>query len=630
MIQNYLIYCNSIRQKVSWSKLFIAVIFCCFINSINANEKNILVIHSYHQGLEWTDSISSGIFSGFKDHAEYKIHFKYLDTKIYDSEDYLQALVNLYKTQIANIRYEAIIASDNAAFDFLCAYRDTLFPGIPVFYCGVNFLDKEKLKQNEDFYGYEEVADHRSTIEMMLKFFPKRRKVLIINDHTLTGQAIKKELTPVLKAFDNRLEFELFDIFSIEELTEKVRTLSDDYLIYLLVVNKDRTGKFISYNDGIQLIKKNTSVPIFGTWDFYLGKGIVGGSITRGSEQGKNVAQMTIDYFSREGASPSAHQIGENTLCVDYRVMEYFGIEDLSVENDVVVINRPQIWVWQIRNLKIAVVILAVLLFITVLYLMFRKVQNKRLKQLVEERTTELKNINRNLEELNQSKNEILGVVAHDLRNPIGNISGFCNYIIDEDNEKPMLEGYSRICLDTISELSNFMLGMVDNLLDISVIESGLVKLNLTTQDYFRFIEKEIFQNKTLAEKKEIKIELKKCEWNLPLTFDKLKMQQVFMNLVANAIKYSKPGDTIKVEIDKVNDVIVTKVSDSGPGIPEDKKEIIFGKFVQLNNNVGNKIKGAGLGLSIVKGIIEAHNGKIYVESELNVGTTFFYELPLN
>lgn len=628
-VSDFLSLVPFLQKANAWAKYLLIILFVLCVYTSSSREKNILVIHSYHQGLEWTDSISSGILSVFNNNHDFNLYFEYLDTKRNSSDNYFNSLVELYRSRSSKIKYDAIITSDNAAYGFMLEYRDELFPEVPVFYCGVNFLDRAELSKHDKFYGYEEIANHAGTIDLIKQLFPERKKVLIINDHTLTGNFIRSELESVLMAHKNDLQFEFIETFSIKELEQRVATLSDEYTIYLLVVNMDRLGNYISYNKGIQVISENTAVPIFGSWDFYLNKGIIGGAITKGFEQGENIAQLSYDYLRGENLKPAAYQKGKTTLCLDYSLLEQFNLEKSINIKGVSVINKPAVSVWKIRVLKTTIVVLLLVLIGLFINVHIKRAQAKKLKKLVELRTRELKVVNRDLERINQSKNEILGIVAHDLRNPIGNINGFSKYIIDEDEEHKMLNEESKECIQIINDVSTYMLGLVNNLLDISVIDSGALKLDLQNADYLAFIADELAHNKALADSKQMSIKLISCVDNAFVRFDKIKLQQAFLNLLSNAIKFSKAGDVITVELVCERTKIITKIKDSGPGIPSDKFDAIFGKFEQLHSATGNKNKGAGLGLSIVKGIIEAHNGRIYVQSELNAGAEFIYELPV-
>ena len=140
------------------------------------NETNVLVLHSYHQGLAWTDSITRGIRSVFKDKPDINLIFEYLDTKRNYNEEYFNALQNIYKVKAKQIPFKAIITSDNAAFDFIQKNGSEFYPNIPIIYCGVNDLDTSILKDYPNFFGYGEKADHYGTISAIKRIFPERKK----------------------------------------------------------------------------------------------------------------------------------------------------------------------------------------------------------------------------------------------------------------------------------------------------------------------------------------------------------------------------------------------------------------------------------------------------------------------
>lgn len=615
-------------MKSSRIKMLLMGLFLLYSTASISSEKNVLVIHSYHQGLEWTDSVSAGILSVFKNNPDFNIYFEYLDTKRNNSADYFNTVLELYRTRSSHIVYQAIITCDNAAYNFMLEYRDEFFPEVPVFYCGVNSLDKASLAKHEKIFGYEEIANHSETIKLIQELFPERKKVLIVNDHTLTGNSIRNELEAILPEYESDLDFEFIETFSVEELKDRVASLTNEYTIYLLVVNMDRLGTYVSYNRGVQIISENTSVPIFGSWDFYLGKGIIGGAITRGFEQGEDVAKLTYAYLSEQITNPKTYQKGRTSRCLDYNLLERFRIEQSFNLLGVNIINKPFVPAWKFRILKIIIVVLSLALICLFVFLLIRKVQAKTLKELVAVKTKELSAANANLEIINQNKNEILGIVAHDLRNPIGNISGFSECIIEDHKNNKMLDEQTLESIEIIHDVSTYMLGLVNNLLDISVIESGVLNLNCVEADYAAFIAEEVAKNKALADSKRIRITLCMDAVHPMVSFDRLKLQQAFANLLSNAIKFSKAGDEIQVTVECQSTTVITKVKDTGPGIPAEKFDAIFGKFQQLHSGMEVKNKGAGLGLSIVKGIIEAHKGKVYLKSELNVGSEFIYELP--
>lgn len=626
-----MIFDKAHRNKIT--TLIFKLTFIVFLTfqstNTHAKEQNVLIVHSYHQGLEWTDSISEGIISVFKPYSEFTLHFDYLDTKRNNTDFYFQSIIDLYRSRSSKIEYKAIITSDNAAYDFMMEYHDEFFPNVPVFYCGVNFLDQAQLKTKNFFFGYEENANHEESLSMLKKLFPERKNILIINDYTLTGKKIRKELDKVTPKFEPDLNFEVMDVFSIDELKQKVSSLDNSYAIYLLVVNMDRLGNYISYNQGINIIQSNTNVPIIGSWDFYLGKGIVGGEIVRGKEQGEQISKLALNYLTKKDTLPPHYQRGITSPCLDYEQLKYFNLENHPLTNTALIINKPA---GKAPNIKLLLAIIAVLTFFliaSIFILQIRRSQKNKLAHMVASKTRELQQANIELEKINKSKNEILGVVAHDLRSPIGNISGLSNYILNTDDERDKLTENGLKFLTLIEEASNFTLSLVSDLLNFSAIESGHLVLDRKKLEYIQFIQDIIDQNRSNAQKKGINLQLNSKLKSVEISYDQIKIQQVINNLIANAIRFSKTDSSIIISVESNREFIITSVTDSGGGVPQDKQQYIFEKFVSLKTDENIEHKGSGLGLSIAKGIIDAHHGKIYLNNNSKQGAKFTFELPI-
>ena len=182
----------------------------CILVKSYAKDSNVLIMHSYHQGLEWTDNINEGIQSIFDYRPDIKVTYEYLDAKRNFSEQYFNSLKELYAVKAQQISYKAIIVSDNAAFNFIQQYSKDQYPENPIIYCGVNNLDTTLLSQFPNFYGIGEKADHFGTISAIKEIFPDRKNILIVNDQTLTGLAIREELNRELKRLDYNLNLEIY------------------------------------------------------------------------------------------------------------------------------------------------------------------------------------------------------------------------------------------------------------------------------------------------------------------------------------------------------------------------------------------------------------------------------------
>lgn len=239
----------------------------------------------------------------------------------------------------------------------------------------------------------------------------------------------------------------------------------------------------------------------------------------------------------------------------------------------------------------------------------------------------ELEEKNRQLTALNEQKNEFLGMAAHDLRNPINVIKMYSEYLFTFfDNE---LNEEMKEFLHTINHTSDFMSQVLEDLLDISKIEAGKLKLVISSVDYLNFIESIVKRSSMIAAKKDIHIEIIKPLSLPPLHLDAIKMEQVLNNLLSNAIKYSPPGEKITVELMINEDSIITRIQDRGQGIPENEINLLFKEFHLLSTRPTGGEKSTGLGLAITKKLIEGHGGKIWAESELGKGTVFSFSLPI-
>ncbi len=231
------------------------------------------------------------------------------------------------------------------------------------------------------------------------------------------------------------------------------------------------------------------------------------------------------------------------------------------------------------------------------------------------------------LEALNVQKNELLGIAAHDLRNPLSAIQVYSEMLLRMLNDN--LTEKQQDFLERIHHSSLFMAKLIDDLLDLSKIESGILVLEKTLFDYLVLVQHNVQTNAVLAEKKQIRIEFSH-ESSLPaLPIDPQKIEQVLNNLLSNAIKFSHPRTTISVRVFRRDKMMMTEVSDQGQGIPNDELPHIFKTFHKSSVQATDGEKSTGLGLAIAKKIIEGHGGTLEVKSQVGKGSVFFFGLPV-
>lgn len=231
------------------------------------------------------------------------------------------------------------------------------------------------------------------------------------------------------------------------------------------------------------------------------------------------------------------------------------------------------------------------------------------------------------LKRLSVLKNQFLGIVAHDLRNPIWMIHMYSQFLLEETAD--VLNEEQQNFLQTIKFHSESMQKLVDSYLDVAAIESGRLKLDLKPTDINRLMKNNVAMNQMQASKKNIKLEFLQKEKMPKMIIDAGKIDQVLNNLISNSIRFSLPKTNIAIDVFKEQNEIKIVVKDEGVGIPKEKQEAIFEPFSGRDSQLDYGERSVGLGLFIIKKIINEHGGRIWMESEVGEGTTFFIALPL-
>lgn len=239
----------------------------------------------------------------------------------------------------------------------------------------------------------------------------------------------------------------------------------------------------------------------------------------------------------------------------------------------------------------------------------------------------ELQKKNAELAKLNDLKNQFLGMAAHDLRNPIGAIHSLSEFLLEEARDRLSEEHFKFV--NVIHSSSRFMLSLLDQLLDIARIEAGKLELDIKPVDLINLIKSCIDLNRIMADKKNIRIQLFHYE-ALPLVeMDAMKIEQVLHNLISNAIKFSPSKTMITISVFLSGEYVTVSVADQGPGIPEDDIQKLYKPFSKTSVKLPKGEKSTGLGLAIVHKIVLGHMGKIWVESKVGEGSTFYFSLPV-
>ena len=231
------------------------------------------------------------------------------------------------------------------------------------------------------------------------------------------------------------------------------------------------------------------------------------------------------------------------------------------------------------------------------------------------------------LETLNEQKNRLLGMAAHDLRNPLGVILAYSDFL--ETEAFPVLNEDQRDFVSTIKSTSEFMLNLINELLDVSTIESGQLQLDCAPTHLNELVRHNVSRNRVLAHQKRIELDFEDTEKLPPLTIDRGKVEQVLNNLIGNAVKYSHTDTRVAIQIARTGDLVAVSVADQGQGIPEEDLPKLFKAFGRTSVQATAGEQSTGLGLAIARKIVEGHGGKMSVRSRVGEGSTFSFTLPV-
>lgn len=267
------------------------------------------------------------------------------------------------------------------------------------------------------------------------------------------------------------------------------------------------------------------------------------------------------------------------------------------------------------------------------------KKSNLQIQNLIKQHEKELDEKNKSLEniidlyhktlKLSNQKAELFYNISHELKTPLSVILGAIQLI----DQKYPLDGVDRRKsskhLSTIRQNCYRLLRLINNILDISRVESGYIKTNPVNCNIVYLVEEITESVIPFVEQKGLSIEFDTLDEEIITAVDIDKIERIILNLLSNAIKFTNPGGMIYVKVARKDNDVVIKIIDTGIGIPRDMQSRIFDRYSQVNSELTAEFEGSGIGLSIVKSFVELHNGTIEVKSEVNRGSEFIITLPI-
>ncbi len=306
---------------------------------------SVLVVHSYHPELEWTANINEAILEQLqRARSNIEVQVEYLDAKRYSEQPYFdQVLKELYRYKLKGRRYDAVLVSDNRAFDFVLGIRRELLPDVPVVFCGVNNFAPEMRRGQRNITGVAEQPAFAETLQTAFRLHPGTREVVVVGSTQATTGRLNQQLLQALPGrMSQELRFTFWNDVPLEELQNRLQRLDDDSLVLLSSLVRSASGRALSFAESSAALRDVCPVPIYGFWDFFLDHGIVGGKLISAAEQGRQAAELLLRIL---GGIPADDlpviTAAANRYMFDHHELARFGISLRDLPPGSEVLHRP-------------------------------------------------------------------------------------------------------------------------------------------------------------------------------------------------------------------------------------------------------------------------------------------------
>lgn len=388
--------------------------------------------------------------------------------------------------------------------------------------------------------------------------------------------------------------------------------------------NHQQLDKIAFASDTIKLIQDSISHPIYTKSQPYVSAGAIGGTIDWGQQYGFVVGSILLRLSYGENIkdiAPIYESLEQNVF--NYNVVRDYNINPLLFPKNSIFINKGPFDFLLPKPLLLIVWSIIFLSFALVFLLLYKFVKHKN---------TAIKNkiLYLDAQKAEKIKTEFISNVSHELRTPLNIILSTCKLLNIKIENSTLDKEYLIDKIYSIDKSSNRLLRLVNNILDVTKIETGFITAHFKVQNIVEIIEDTVLSIVDFSKSHNIEVIFDTEEEEILTAFDSIMLERALLNLLSNSIKFTKPKGVITVYIKTQNNNVIVTVKDTGIGIPESYIPFIFERFKQVDTSFTRANEGSGLGLFIVKGVIELHNGTITVTSKENEGSTFTITLPIN
>ena len=463
----------------------------------------------------------------------------------------------------------------------------------------------------------------RRNVELIRSLYPQVKNIALVTDNTYGGISLQALVREEWKHYPD-LNLILVDSRQGEEAVhEAYASLPPRSAVMLGTWRVGCDGEYLMQRSLIELVQSNPRIPVFSITRTCIGDVAIGGYVPEYESGAPLIATQIKKYYDTGRIDDVHFHTSKNVYLFDSRKLKEWKIAEYalpkgSVVEDTIAAKLSK-YSHYIELLMLGILLL-VLLLLFVTWLLLRV---QRLKRTLEEREGQLVVARERAEESDMLKSAFLANMSHEIRTPLNAIVGFSSLMQSEELSQ---EERAEYC-DIVVNNSEMLLTLLNDILDISSLECGKIRFNYASEEIVQICQHALM---TTAHTRQEGVEGRfECAVDsFMLTTDAHRLSQILINLLTNAGKFTSEGSiTLGVEIDKEHGEVLFSVTDTGPGIPPDKQEMVFNRFEKLE---GNKKKGTGLGLAICRQIAVIIGGRIWVDPTYTGGARFIFAHPLD
>lgn len=589
---------------------------------------NILILNSYNAENEWERLVDFGLKKKLSTAPNINLIYEFLDSKTLFTDEYKSSFMKLLNMKYTNTPIDAILTVDDEALSFL---RENLFVENsilykkPTIFIGANNSIQLSAEEKYHMSGVVEVEDNLRFLNLLITLEKNLEEVLVLLDNSTFCNVLKNNITNMKSLTSKPLNISFIEKEYIEDIIAEI-TKSNPKTSSLVIVGeyKDRiNNSYLELSDTIKIIRSNTNIPIYTKVQPYIFAGAIGGIVDTGDYHASIAGELILKLMS--GIPINEIPLVYNSLDLtifNYDSLNYYHINPLLLPKESVIINKGPFDFLLPPFFKVLLWVFIITFFIFISYIILFSLKQKRsiaIKDAVYKKALETEKL----------KSIFITTMSHEFRTPINIILATSQLLSIKLEDPSTKKEYIIKKLDYITKNGNRLLKLVNNIIDVTRLESGFITVNFSYKNIVQIVEDTVMSTVDLAKRFNIEIIFDTSDEEINTYIDANKIERSILNLLSNSIKFTPSGGRIYVSINANNSEVIIKVHDTGIGIPDEKLKNIFNRFYQADSSLHRSSEGSGLGLYIVKGLIQLHNGTISVESICDEGTTFTITLPI-